>query len=183
MTARVSFSSSSRGFGSYRCVPLHCPSSRQPYRSDNPCCSRACSTAQRRRSGLRSFPVPHPPAPASPATTLPPAASTGRSLSPTPSVAWPDPASAPHIPSATGSRSGCGFRLLCRLGRSLPVRYLYFHLPQYRYDLLRLVTPCRHDLTSSSSGFSLFPLGTKRAGQVKLNRAATLAQWRQLGAA
>ena len=68
MTARVSFSSSSRGFGSYRCVPLHCPSSRQPYRSDNPCCSRACSTAQRRRSGLRSFPVPHPPAPASPAT-------------------------------------------------------------------------------------------------------------------
>ena len=76
--ARVKPSSSSTGFGSYRCVPRHCPSSRQPCRSDNPCCSRACSTAQRRRSGLRSFPPPPPAILASPATTAPPTASGER---------------------------------------------------------------------------------------------------------
>ena len=53
------------------------------------------------------------------------------------------------------------------MGGGLPVRHLHFNLPQDRYDLLWLVISCRHDLTSSSSGFSLFPLGTKRAGQVK----------------
>ncbi len=36
----------------YRCVPLHCANSRQACRSDNRCCSRACSTAQRRLPGL-----------------------------------------------------------------------------------------------------------------------------------
>ena len=83
-TARVSSSSSNRSIGRYRCVPLHAaksgPSSRQARRSDRPYFPRAHSTAQRRRSGLRSFPGLRPVALASPATTRPPVASTqGRS--------------------------------------------------------------------------------------------------------
>src|SRR5438132_13047335 len=67
--ARVNASSSLRWMGAYRCVPRHCSSKRQACRSVIPYCSRARSTAQRRRSGLRSFPRPRPSTPASPATT------------------------------------------------------------------------------------------------------------------
>ena len=45
-----------RSIGRYRCVSLHGPSSRPARRSDRPYVPRARSTAQRRRSGLRSFP-------------------------------------------------------------------------------------------------------------------------------
>src|ERR1035438_7217384 len=57
MIDRVSASSSLRWVVMYPCVPRHCPNSRHAPRSDNRCCSRACCTAQRRRSGLRSFPL------------------------------------------------------------------------------------------------------------------------------
>ena len=68
-------------------------------------CFRACSTAQRRRSGLRSFPLPHPSGFASPATAPLPAASSGRSLSPALSSVAPGPASARRTPCASDRTS------------------------------------------------------------------------------
>ena len=105
MIARVRASSSLRKIGVYRCVLRPCPSSRQACRSLNPysCCAR--STAQRRRSGLRSFPAPPRAEPASPGTVQLPTASTGCSLFPVPSAASLGRASARQIPSASGSRS------------------------------------------------------------------------------
>ena len=86
--ACVSSSSSSRCTGSYRCVPLHCPSSQQACRSLIPYSCSARSTSQRRRSGLTSFPAPHPAVPASLSTAPPLALSVAHSPSPIPSAAW-----------------------------------------------------------------------------------------------
>ena len=66
--------------------PSIAPAAGRRARSDRPYCFRARPTAQRRRSGLRSFPGPHPARLASPATTPPPAASTACFPSPAPAA-------------------------------------------------------------------------------------------------
>ena len=101
----VSSSSSGRSIGSYRCVPRHCPSSRQACRSNIPYCSRARPTAQRRRSGLRSFPPPRPSKLASPATARLPVASAAGFPSATASVAGPGQYPASRTASSTARMS------------------------------------------------------------------------------
>src|SRR5271170_5812658 len=68
-------------------------------------------TAQRRRSGLRSFPRRCPSTPAYPGSTLPPAASASRSPAPAPSAAVPGPPANRHTLYASGSRSAPRFPL------------------------------------------------------------------------
>ena len=68
-------------------------------------CSRACSTAHRRRSGLRSFPPQYPLRSACPTTAPSPAVATCRSLSPVLSAVAPGPSSVRRTLSASGSTS------------------------------------------------------------------------------
>src|ERR1019366_5232908 len=75
--------------GRWRCVPRHCLTTRHARRSLTSYSSRACSTAHRRRSGLRSFPPQYPSGSACPTTAPPPAASACRFLSPVLSAASP----------------------------------------------------------------------------------------------
>src|SRR6266536_2742744 len=70
-----------------------------------PCASHAWLTAQRRRSGLRSFPRRCPSTPASPDSTPTPDASASRSPAPTPSAVVPGPPSTRRTPCATGCTS------------------------------------------------------------------------------
>jgi hypothetical protein len=78
------------------------------------CASRAWSTAQRRRSGLRSFPRQCPSMPASPGSTPKPDASVSRSPAPVPSAVAPDPPSTRRTPCANGNRSTRRSQLPCR---------------------------------------------------------------------
>ena len=66
-----------------------------PCRSETPKRSRRCTTALRRRSGLRSFPEPPPAACRYRAPAHPRSASTARSPSPAPSTAPRPPAASP----------------------------------------------------------------------------------------
>src|SRR3982074_2213204 len=80
-----------------------------------PCASRAWITAQRRRSGLRSFPRRCPSTPASPGSAPRPDASASHSPAPVPSAAAPDPPSTHQTPCANGSTSARRSQLPCRL--------------------------------------------------------------------
>src|SRR5271156_3919403 len=98
-------------------------------------------TAQRRRSGLRSFPRAWPSTPPYPGSTLLPAASASRSPAPAPSAAGPGPPANRHTLYATGSRSAH----LTRLWRRLSVRHGYFDLPQKGHYLFRtMLLASRH---------------------------------------
>src|SRR5882757_7440459 len=80
-----------------------------------PCASRAWPTAQRRRSGLRSFPRRCPSTPASPGSAPRPDASASHSPAPVPSAAAPDPPSTHQTPCANGNTSARRSQLPCRL--------------------------------------------------------------------
>src|SRR5260370_26715250 len=80
-----------------------------------PCASRAWITAQRRRSGLRSFPSRCPSTPASPGSAPRPDASASHSPAPVPSAAAPDPPSTHQTPCANGNTSVRRSQLPCRL--------------------------------------------------------------------
>src|SRR5258707_14448465 len=80
-----------------------------------PCASRAWITAQRRRSGLRSFPRRCPSTPASPGSAPRPAASPSPYPAPVPSAAAPDPPSTHQTPCANGNTSAPRSQLPCRL--------------------------------------------------------------------
>ena len=106
--------------------------------------SAACSTAQRRRSGLRSFPPRYPSKPASPATAPPPPASVCvlpfQFLQSFRLIQFQ---AAVFLPPAVVRLYG-DLRFLAGLRGGLSVRDLHFNLPQQRYDLFRLVSLHRH---------------------------------------
>ena len=100
---RVSSSSSGLWVGTYRCVPLGCPTIRQAVRSLSLYFSQAASTVCRRRSGLTSFPVQYPAGPVSQATGQRQAFLAGRSRSQAASGVWPGPPQGRHTLSASDS--------------------------------------------------------------------------------
>src|SRR5208337_3764242 len=127
-----------------RCVPRHCLTTRHARRSLTSYSSRACSTAHRRRSGLRSFPPQYPSGSVCPTTAPRPAVSTCRFLSPVPSVAWPVPSSSRSLHSAEfheqtverldGDRGFCA-----SLWVGITDREDEQKRPQHRHDLLWFV--------------------------------------------
>jgi hypothetical protein len=138
--ARVSASSSLRWIGAYRWVPRHCSNKRQACRSFIPYCSRARSTAQRRRSGLRSFPSPRLLTPSSSATAQPATASAACSPSKFlyPLRLFQLKHTILLVPAVVSLHRD--LRLVASLRCGLAVGHPHFDLPQQRYDLAWLIS-------------------------------------------
>jgi hypothetical protein len=98
-------------------------------------------------------------------------ASTCRSLSPVPSVAWPSPSSKLHTPGACGRTSrplGC-----YRLGSGFSLVMLTSIWPQHRHDLFWRIPLDSHDPFSSKWIFSrstqISPVRSEGVKRVKLH--------------
>src|SRR3979409_553375 len=129
-----------------------------------PCASRAWPTAQRRRSGLRSFPRRCPSTPACPGSAQLLISLTSRSPAQVPSAVSPGPPADRHTPCANESTSAPRSPLPCRL-----VLSSYRSPPQLRSDAAGSLpapvdTSCLVPSQFLSCQFLTFLTGTKFAG-------------------